>query len=333
VGVGVGRLALVPGRAIARSFLVRPVLRSAANELAETGREAEERGRRRIEAAANGVLAAPATTRALDRFVAPGTDGEAAVERLVERMLESPALEKVIRDTAKSRLARDLTDELIRSDELQRVVEEVVAGPGLKRGLRRETQTYWDEVATPLRVAAKNVDDRAERLARRVIRRPARERAVGQPRYAGVASRGVAFVADAGITQVAALLVGALVGVIASFLDVSAPGWLTGLLATVGWTVFVGAYFVLFWTTAGQTPGMRVADVRVTDANGLPPRVGRALVRLVGWAIGSAFFIVSLLVVLFDARRRAIPDLVAGTVVVVDDGPDVSEPVPPSARR
>jgi uncharacterized RDD family membrane protein YckC len=35
------------------------------------------------------------------------------------------------------------------------------------------------------------------------------------------------------------------------------------LLAAAAWIAVVMAYFVLFWSTAGQTPGMRLMGLRV----------------------------------------------------------------------
>ena len=35
------------------------------------------------------------------------------------------------------------------------------------------------------------------------------------------------------------------------------PQWLVALLAAVGWLLVVVSYFALFWSTTGQTPGMR----------------------------------------------------------------------------
>src|SRR6185503_10121487 len=41
----------------------------------------------------------------------------------------------------------------------------------------------------------------------------------------------------------------------------------------------VGFYFVLFWSTTGQTPGMRTMGLRVIDARGAHPGFVRSCVR------------------------------------------------------
>ena len=50
-----------------------------------------------------------------------------------------------------------------------------------------------------------------------------------------------------------------------------------------------------------------------------PPGAGRALLRVVALAIAIVPFFAGFLPVLFDRRRRALQDMVAGTVVRLDD--------------
>jgi uncharacterized RDD family membrane protein YckC len=81
------------------------------------------------------------------------------------------------------------------------------------------------------------------------------------------------------------------------------------------------AYLVVFWTVAGQTPGMRAMGLRlVVGRNGTqPPGAGRALLRVVGLAVAIVPFFAGFLPILFDRRRRAIQDMLAGTVVRLDN--------------
>jgi uncharacterized RDD family membrane protein YckC len=80
----------------------------------------------------------------------------------------------------------------------------------------------------------------------------------------------------------------------------------------------VGIYFVLFWSAAGQTPGMRLLHLRVRRPDGDKPSIGRALVRVVGLVLAIVPLFVGFLPVLFTERRRGLPDFLAGTVVVYD---------------
>ena len=91
-----------------------------------------------------------------------------------------------------------------------------------------------------------------------------------------------------------------------------------GVLLASGWTLVVGAYFVLFWSSAGQTPGMRLLRLRVRGPTGNPPSIGRSLVRFVGLVLAIVPLFAGFLPILFTERRRGLPDLLAGTVVVYE---------------
>jgi uncharacterized RDD family membrane protein YckC len=83
----------------------------------------------------------------------------------------------------------------------------------------------------------------------------------------------------------------------------------------------VSAYFVLFWTTTGQTPGMRLMQLRVVTATGAPPRFWRSVLRLIGLGLAIVPLFAGFLPVLVDDRRRALQDFLAGTVVLYADRP------------
>jgi uncharacterized RDD family membrane protein YckC len=134
--------------------------------------------------------------------------------------------------------------------------------------------------------------------------------------YAGVATRGIALAVDAALANLIVLVVAALLGLVASLVGDLKPEWLVTALAAAGWTLAVVTYFTLFWATTGQTPGMRLMRLRVVTANGTPPHVGRALVRLGGLVLAIIPLFAGFLPVFFDPRRRALQDWLAGTVVV-----------------
>ncbi len=76
-------------------------------------------------------------------------------------------------------------------------------------------------------------------------------------------------------------------------------------------------YLALFTMLGGQTPGKRVARIRVIDQNGQGPSPGRAALRAL-LALGSgALMLMGFLWVLFDRRRQALHDKLAGTFVVL----------------
>jgi uncharacterized RDD family membrane protein YckC len=301
-----------PGRAIAGAVLARPALRGGVDALASAGRDAEADSRRRLEAAATRVLSAPESARTIDRALAgpvPEALSEETIERLGRRMIESPAFERVLRDALASRMAQELADEALKSPELQKALEDVMSGPVVRNVLARQTRTLGDEVAERIRAATARLDDRL-----------AFGKAALARRHGGLASRGAAVLADLALANVAVFLIGAGVAFLV-WLFGGDPA--TSVIAPTfgsGWLIILGAYFVFFWSTAGQTPGMRLLGLRVVAAEGGWPRVRRSLVRYVVAVVTIAPLGIGLIPVLFDERRRAVYDLVARTAVVYDAG-------------
>ena len=110
-----------------------------------------------------------------------------------------------------------------------------------------------------------------------------------------------------------------LVALVASLVGGLRPAWLVGALLGSGWMLVTGTYFVLFWSSAGQTPGMRLLRLRVRGPGGTAPSVLRSFVRLIGLVLAIVPFFAGFVPVLFSERRRGLPDFVAGTVVLYDD--------------
>jgi uncharacterized RDD family membrane protein YckC len=75
-------------------------------------------------------------------------------------------------------------------------------------------------------------------------------------------------------------------------------------------------YYVGFWATAGHaTPGKRICGLIILGADGSELSLGRAMLRYVCLLISLAIFIGPLFI-LFSRRKRALHDLLAGTIVV-----------------
>jgi uncharacterized RDD family membrane protein YckC len=133
---------------------------------------------------------------------------------------------------------------------------------------------------------------------------------------AGIATRGIALAADAALANLIVLVIAALVGLVGSLVGDLRPKWLVALLAAIGWALIVGSYFVLCWSTTGQTPGMRVMRLRVVTYDGERVHFFRAIIRLGGLVLAIIPLFAGFLPVLFDARRRALQDMLARTLVV-----------------
>ena len=133
---------------------------------------------------------------------------------------------------------------------------------------------------------------------------------------AGIATRGTALAMDAAFANLIFLVLGALIGLVTSLVGDLRPQWLVALLAAAGWTLIVGGYFTLFWSTTGQTPGMRMMRLRVVTYAGGRVHFFRALIRLGGLVLAIIPLGAGFLPVLFDDRRRALQDLLARTLVI-----------------
>jgi uncharacterized RDD family membrane protein YckC len=137
--------------------------------------------------------------------------------------------------------------------------------------------------------------------------------------YAGLATRAIALAIDVAIAQVIVFAGGAVLALVGSLVSEVRLDTLGRILAACAWAAVSGTYFVLFWSTAGQTPGMRWMGLRLMDVHGAHPSVPRSLVRLVGLLLAIIPLGAGFLPVLVDDRRRALQDLLAGTVVFYAD--------------
>jgi uncharacterized RDD family membrane protein YckC len=138
--------------------------------------------------------------------------------------------------------------------------------------------------------------------------------------YAGVATRAIALGIDAAIVQGTLLLVTGLLSLVASLVGGVEFGTVAKVLTAAAWALVTAGYFVVGWSTAGQTLGMRVMELSVLTADGLlPPRPLRSIVRVVFLGLCILPLFAGFLPVLFDDRRRGLHDMIAGTVVLHAD--------------
>jgi len=89
--------------------------------------------------------------------------------------------------------------------------------------------------------------------------------------------------------------------------------------------IWIFGYFILFWTTTGQTPGNRIMQFRVIGTNGTLIRPARACVRVIGLVLAALPLLAGYIMILFDARRRGLQDRIARTVVVEAPQQSVAE--------
>jgi uncharacterized RDD family membrane protein YckC len=297
----------------------KPGLADAAGRAAfYPARAAARAWRGPIEEAVDEVLSAPEIARVIDRALAGSLPEDIArsivrhrvLERIAAELAASGELERLVTGALRSSQTLELTDKVLASDEMQSAIHHVASSPELRDAVARQTTGLAEDVVGGLRASAVRLDDRAER----VLHRPRRE----PSRYGGIATRALALATDGLVTIVLYTSVVGIASLVASLVGGLRPEWLVGVLLGSGWLLVVGVYFVLFWSTAGPTPGMRLLHLRVRGPTGGTPSIGRSLVRLVGLLLAIVPFFAGFVPVLFTDRRRGLPDFLAGTVVVYE---------------
>ncbi len=261
--------------------------------------------------------------RVVERFVSefleaanPGATDAEQIEQLVDRMRKSPAVKQWIADGDAARLAEELADQVVRSAAFKQAMREALASREFREAVSRQTAGFGEEAAAAARTRADRIDEAAEATVRRWLGRPRREPV--RPRFAGLGTRGVALVVDAALAQVTFIVAAASIALVVALADVLRPGWLAGTLAAAGWLLVSALYFVAFWSSTGQTPGMHLMRLRVVTGSDTPPSVPRSILRFAGLIVAIAPLFAGFLPALVDGRRRALQDFLAGTVVVYD---------------
>ncbi len=135
--------------------------------------------------------------------------------------------------------------------------------------------------------------------------------------YVGLATRVIAFVVDAALINLVAIIVAVGASLILSLLHL--PKQLHVLwvaLAGAAYVLWSIGYFVSFWSTTGQTPGSRVMQIRVVTAKGVPFKPRRGVRRLIGMVLAALPLFAGYVLILFDGKRRGFQDRFAGTLVI-----------------
>jgi uncharacterized RDD family membrane protein YckC len=143
---------------------------------------------------------------------------------------------------------------------------------------------------------------------------------LGPGAYAGIVSRGAAFLVDS-----TAVVIGCTVGfeLTVAILSTIGVAHLTNgdLPQAIGYLVVVPVAFWFynagFWTLMGRTPGMIILGVRVVSRDGTPPGLRRSVIRAFGYWV-SAIFFVGFAWIAVDRRRQGFHDKLAGTFVIYD---------------
>jgi uncharacterized RDD family membrane protein YckC len=312
--VRIGNAALRPARAAARSG------RNVLTEEAERAIDAVLAGPQ-PEAVARSIVRHRVVERLVSTVLTAGTDGGApafdgeALMQNVERVLRSPELERAVTDALRSPLTETLVDRVVESPAFRRALFEVVSSPEIRHAMSRQATGFGAELAATAQRRSRRGDSAIESGVRRLFRRsPARVATAG---YGGLVTRGIGLVLDALCVHLTFLVLAASAALIASIVGNLHSDVVAGSAFGGGWLLVVAIYFIGFWSAAGQTPGMYVMRLRVCGPSGKAPTILRSCVRLVGLVLAIIPLFAGFIPALFDSRRRALQDFLAGTAVVV----------------
>jgi uncharacterized RDD family membrane protein YckC len=241
-----------------------------------------------------------------------------AVDRGVDRALDSETAAKATERLLQTDTANRVWDKVLQSDEAQKLVERVAEAPEVRAAITRQGVGLLEDLRRGVRRASRRIDTVVEDWARRVLRRPVRER---RPIYAGAFSRALALGLDAGIVYGSLLLISAAIAaLISAFAKGDQHGGTVVLaIGAFAWITIASVYLVVFWSGAGRTLGMSFLALRMLAEDGEPVRLGQAVRRAIWLPISAFPFLLGFAGVLFDHERRGWPDRRARTIVCYSD--------------
>jgi uncharacterized RDD family membrane protein YckC len=254
-----------------------------------------------------------------------------AVDRGMDRALESDAAERVVDRALESESVQRAWDRVLESQEAQKLVERVAEAPEVRKAITAQGFGLLEDVRGSARKGARRLDDVADDLACRLLRRPRR---TARPPYAGVGTRGLALLFDALVLNGILLLISTLLAALINNVF-SLEGGATAVTIAFGalaWWVAAGLYLAGFWILAERTPGMTFFGLRILGEDGTPVPPSQDIRRLVWFPISLIPFGLGFLGILTEERRRGWPDRRAKTLVFYAD-PEIDPGVTRAGQR
>jgi uncharacterized RDD family membrane protein YckC len=138
-----------------------------------------------------------------------------------------------------------------------------------------------------------------------------------QGHYAGFASRFLAFATDVLVLSAGFLLILAAINFVASFVTGKTVNFSrSDIWVVIAYVVWAFIYFAHWWGLNGKTPGGGLFGVQVLTEDGHDVSGRRAIGRTLAFPLSFLILCLGFLGILLGDRRRALHDVIAGTVVV-----------------
>jgi len=146
-------------------------------------------------------------------------------------------------------------------------------------------------------------------------------------RPAGFFSRFIAFMIDLVIISISMTTFWFLLSQVTDFFRLDEPvrqllgayidvPLLSRISASIIYILFAQFYFAFFWSLVEYTPGKLILGLRVIRLNGNRISFWRALVRSFCYFLSSLLFFAGFILIIFDKKRQALHDKIAGTLVI-----------------
>lgn len=241
-----------------------------------------------------------------------------ALDRGIDRALESDAAERATDRVLGSDAAQRVWTKVLASEEAQQLVERVAEAPEVRSAITSQGVGLLEDVRRSARGLGRTLDDLADGLARRLLRRPQR---AGRPAQAGAATRLLAIGLDGLILNGILLLLAALIAAVLSGVF-GLGGGSDGVAIAFGafaWLLASVVYLGLFWTLAERTPGMTFFGLRIRVPGGAHVPPAQDMRRLLGFYLAVIPFFLGFKGILFRDDRRGWHDRFADTVVLYGD--------------
>ncbi len=87
-----------------------------------------------------------------------------------------------------------------------------------------------------------------------------------------------------------------------------------GIIST--YALFMPLYFFSLWWAKGQSLGQMAVRIAITDRDGYHISGWRAFLRVLVWPLSIIPALIGLLPIFFDQEKRALHDMISGTVVI-----------------
>jgi uncharacterized RDD family membrane protein YckC len=267
-----------------------------------------------VEEAIVRAMRSPAVERAIVRVLVE----ENAIERGLERALTSDEIVEAIVKALDSEAADRVWAEILASPKAQMLVERIAEAPEVRAAIAEQSIGLITDVGRRLTVITEALDDAAERVVHRLLRKDGHEEETNQ---VGLVTRALAAAVDLALIGVVNSIGSGVLAAVVPAVSGGSDGlsiWGALALGTLGFLVG-GSLFVAFWSLVGQTPGMRLLSIRLDAGGTREIGLRRAVRRLLAIPLallpaGLGFF-----AILLSPQRRGWHDRIAGTTVLYDE--------------